>query len=110
MKILITSLKESLGDLADIDFQRRAWLSADGPEVSSFDELICQVFDDTGLSDVIDKPYLEDIVGRAAAARLRTLDRAVSEIDSDLPPAELILLPEMARIRELARQALEELD
>ena len=109
MKLLITNLKACLEQLADINFQRRVWLAEDGPEISSFDELIMQLFDDTGLSDVIDDPSLQDIVGRAAAARLRALDRAVSEIDSDIPPAKFISLPEMARIRELARQALEEL-
>lgn len=110
MKIFIANLKTCLRELADINFQRRAWFAGDGTEISSFDELISQLFDDTGLSDVIDDPSLQEIVGRAAADRLRDLDRAISEIDSDLPPAELILLPEMARIRELAQQALEELD
>lgn len=110
MKILMTHLKKCLREHADINFQRRAWFAGDGTEISSFDELISQLFDETGLSDVIDDPSLQDIVGKAAAARLRDLDRAVSEVDSDLPLAEFILLPEMARIRELAQQALEELD
>lgn len=109
-QLLIPSLKESLRDLADIEFQRRAWLSADGPEVSSFDELVCQVFDDTGLSDVIDEPGLEGLVGKDVAASLRALDLAVSKIDATVPPAELVMLPEMAEIRDLARCALGNLE
>jgi hypothetical protein len=109
-QILIPELKESLRDLSDFEYQRRVWLSPDGPEFSSFDELVCQVFDDTGLSHVIDKPALEELVGKDAAESLRALNRAASKLEATIPPAEFIMLPEMARLAELACRAPEDLE
>jgi hypothetical protein len=107
MNVNTTNLKLCLTELSDIDFQRRAWLAASGPEVSSFSELVSQLFDDTGLTDALEDARIEEAVGLEAAAKLRALDNAVAKIDQSLPPGALINLPAMVQIRELARQALE---
>jgi hypothetical protein len=42
--------------LADEAYQRQLWLAAGGPEVSSFTECISRLWDDSGLSDALDRP------------------------------------------------------
>lgn len=106
MKVNTHILKDCLVELADIEFQRRTWLANSGPEVSSFSELVSQLFDDTGLSDVIDSHNLQEFVGDAAANKLRMLDNAISKIDQSIEPNNLIVLPEMAEIRVLAKEVL----
>lgn len=107
MKLYTENLKESLDALADIEFQRRSWFASAGPEISSFTELVCRAFDDTGLGDILDDPWLQEAIGEVAADKLRALHHAISRIDDRLGPDEVFALPEMTEIRLLARQALD---
>ena len=108
--INVVKLRGSLRELADLEFQRRAWLAAEGPIVSSFSEMVSQVFDDSGLSDSIDAdrcpPELEDEAFRA----LKNLDRAVSVVDQSLGPEAQLEAPRMEEVRRLARAALDLLE
>jgi hypothetical protein len=45
-------LKWGLEDLSDREAHELIWLGNSATEVSSFEEAVCQTFDDSGLSDV----------------------------------------------------------
>jgi hypothetical protein len=95
---------DSLQELRDEKYQRRAWLSSSGPEISSFVEAICGLFDDSGLGDALDK---EEVVFTGEIDRLlRELRQAVQATDQALPPAQLIIDKKMVAIRELATMLL----
>ena len=48
-------VKEALAELADTSYQRRVWLASAGPVVGSFDEAVCQLYDDSGLGDALER-------------------------------------------------------
>lgn len=109
MVFYITPLKECLIALSDESFQCRVWLGQSPAEQSSFAELACQTFDDTGLGDALRNPAADSILG-AAAATLRELHQAIDWVDGHLPTDELIRSPAMQNVRKLALRALQELE
>jgi hypothetical protein len=98
---------EALGPLSSEEFQRRVWVQGIGPEVSDLSEAICQLFDDTGLSDLLEKdrpifnPQLDD--------KFKALSRAIDCIDRSLGPAEMVAHPKMREIRTLSAGLIREL-
>jgi hypothetical protein len=103
----IEKLKNCLSQLADLEYQRAAWLSAEGPVVSSFSELVSQAFDDTGLSKEINQDEAPGELNRETFAALKRLDRAVSQVDQSQSPEALLEDPCVENVRKLARRALD---
>jgi len=108
-KIYLSELVKSLEQLADREFQERAWLAENGPEISSFSEQVMQTFDDTGLSHAMDKGSVENEIGVDAARALKELDEAIGKVDDELPPKELLDHASMQRVRDYAQRALQRL-
>lgn len=106
MMVNVKQLIEALRDLADAEYQRRAWLASEGPVVSSFDEQACQVFDDTGLSPALDTGRRPPELSEQAFAALKDLGLAVSRVEQGAPPERLLEDPRVAKVRELAARAL----
>jgi hypothetical protein len=102
MKQLVRALLE----LSDVEFQRRAWLASEGPEVSSFSEQVCQTFDDTGLSDLLDSGECPPELDERTFAILKDLDSAVSRVDQSASPERLLQDPRVKDVREIATRAL----
>ena len=98
-------LYRCLGELADAEFQERAWVRGLGDEVSSFAELVCQTFDDTGVSDAVDDGSLSDDVGDELAQILIRLDAAVDRVDSNSPPDVMVKSEPMRLVRALSLEA-----
>ena len=99
---------DSLRELADESIQRRRWLAPGGPEVSSFAEAFCQLFDDTGLGDAIQKkkPIFEPETDEG----LLHLEGLLRSIDQDLPPSTIIESRQMQRVRYAAIAVLQKID
>jgi hypothetical protein len=72
---------ECLKELADESFQRRVWLASSGPEVSSFDEAVCGLFDDSGLGRSLETQ--SPIFNAAIDKSLGELDSLVTEACGD---------------------------
>jgi hypothetical protein len=102
--ISVTNVLECLQELADEKFQHRVWAVSSGPEVSSFSEAICGLFDDTGLGDAIDRG--QDVFGKEADNLLWLIGREAAQIDRRWSPEQLLSSEQLRRIRELAAQAL----
>ena len=101
--ISATAVVECLRELSDEHLQRRVWLASSGPEVSSFEEAICGLFDDTGLGDAIDGG--QDVFGREADNLLWLIGRKAAQIDRRWSPEQVLASEQLQQIRELAAQA-----
>lgn len=100
---------ESLHELSDEAFQRRVWLASSGPEISSFDEAISGLFDDTGLDSLLDGPEQPPVFSREVYDGLRQLRNLVSKAARPfqaLPPSTRIDDPRMRDIRAAAANIL----
>jgi hypothetical protein len=96
---------ESLHELSDEAFQRRVWLASSGPEISSFDEAISGLFDDTGLDSILDAPERPPVFSTEVYDGLRQLRNLVdkaSQAFHALPPSMRIDDPRMRDIRASA--------
>ena len=105
MKTLIhhADVIDGLCQFASEAEQRRLWLSAGG-EVSSFVEAYCGLFVDSCIEDVLDSGETE--FGAEADQMFRDLDALLLEIDDGRPQERVIADPKMAKVRELASEAL----
>ena len=105
---VITRLQE----LADEDFQRRVWLARTGPEVSSYDEAICGLFDDTGLNRQLEKGnsiiFTSEIDD--SLRQLRKLTTEGADVFQYMPPLEVIEHQLMRQIRCVASKVLAQMD
>lgn len=104
--INMKQLIEALQEFSDAEFQRRAWLASEGSVVSSFSEQVCQTFDDTGLSDVLDAHDCPPELDEQTFATLKDLDSAVALVDHAAPPERLLQDPRVQDVREIAARAL----
>jgi hypothetical protein len=74
--------------------------------VSSFSEQVCQAFDDTGLSEVVDDSACPAGLTQDAFVALKDLARAVTRVDVSAPPEELLAAATVEAVREKAALAL----
>jgi hypothetical protein len=103
--ILKTKVIEGLQELSDEAFQRRVWLASSGPEVSSFDEAICGLFNDSGLDSLLESSERPSVLTDDVYDGLRELSRLVGRAArtlSSLPPIAVIEHPKMREIRAIA--------
>jgi len=103
-------LLECLRKLSDLDFQKRVWTGESVAEMSSFSELVCQTFDDTGLSDAQDEGCVSDELGTELSILIHDLDGSIVAVDSGLLPLDLIESPAMVQVRKLAGQICDALE
>ena len=104
-------LRKVLGVVADIgdrEFQERVWIRGEGPEVSSFDEIMCTLFDDSQLDALIDECrslglHKEGIDGLAG---LRDALNAYPDREDRSSDAEIVRDPKWIEITERANEVL----
>ena len=104
---VVTSLRE----LADESTQRRLWLASEGPEISSFTEAVCQLFDDTGLGDDLEKrvPVFSPEVDTALSHLGSLLGRIEARNITTTALIESIPMQEVRRIAAAILQSIEQL-
>lgn len=93
--------------MASFEEQRQLWLGHRKGEMSSFEETVCGIFDDSGLARAMDKGLLREKYGDEIAQQVEILRRLIHKIPSNLRPSDLIELPIMHQIRESAKSLLE---
>ena len=99
---------ETIAEISDKNFQERIWIKGIGPECSSFEEAICDFFDDGepilknykefGLTD---KQYEEVI--QLQNELQKYCDKTPEIVDNK----EVLEDPEWAKIRKIAKEVLE---
>jgi hypothetical protein len=93
----------SLEELGHRELQERLWLSTSG-DVSSFEEAVCQLFDDSGLAERLAKGPA--VFSEQTDALLCELSDCLLGINANRPPMDIIYDPALGRIRHLALRAL----
>lgn len=95
---------ECLQELSDQKFQQEVWLSTGGDKVSSFVEVVEQLFTDSGLGDELEKGTAG--LGREVEDNLMLLDQELSKINRKQQALEIIKDPRMESIRNIAAKIL----
>jgi hypothetical protein len=98
--------------IADQEYQERVWLRGEGPQVDSWDEMICRFFDDYDGDNFVDNHMATAGLSERQQQSLRALRDALnaySERIGDNCPLQTILNdPDWQSIRDLtAKQTLQ---
>jgi hypothetical protein len=96
---------DTLRELSDASFQERVWLRCESGEMSSPSETVNQLFDDSGLVDLLERDAA--FSGEADVA-LRRLGALADTIDFEQPIEDLLVDTRWLELRQLAAQALSE--
>ena len=106
-RVIVFAVMDSLRELSDIAYQQRVWLASSGPEIASFTEAVCHLFNDSGLGDALEKSGVS--FSMETDSRLRLLRSMLSKIDSRRAPSDIIAEPRMQQVRVLAKALLGEI-
>jgi hypothetical protein len=98
---------EALFELSDSSFQERVWLSQLGSEISSPGETVNQLFDDSGLGDLLSSGSVFSI---KADFILRQMGVLIDTIDFEQSIEVLLVDKKWLEIRSLADKALNEIN
>ena len=79
-----------LRDLSDTEQQRQTWLNMNGGDLPPPGELVCQLFDDTGLDEELE---IGTAISPECDVVLRELGRKLDDIDFDQPTRMLLKDP-----------------
>lgn len=101
----IQEIVECLAQLADTEFQERVWVRGEGPEVSSFDEVVCQLLDDSGLGDLLDHERGAAVLGSEAEEELQQLRTLMDGIPEGLNAPLVLSHPDWKEIVGVAQRA-----
>ena len=108
--IWLSGLLSTIREIGDESFQERVWLKGCGPEVSSYEEVMCRFFDDYAIENVIDVEWRAlglTVRQREGLISLRdALDIFGNSVRETPEPTTILSDPRWHSIRELARNTL----
>ena len=96
-----------LRELTDTEQQKRSWLDQDGTEFPSPEEIVCQLFDDSGLDEVLEAG---EAFSPECDALLRELSRKVANVRLDQPASSLLEGHAWREIGSMAKVALRKIE
>ncbi len=103
-KLILIGFLETIGWIANKDYQRRVWIRGEGPEASNFDEAVCWFSSDA--DEIIDK-YKEFGLTESQHEILKDFrDQFDAFSSNNYWPPEFIDTPEWDRIVEMANNVL----
>jgi hypothetical protein len=97
-------IRECLKEFSDKSYQERVWMASSGPEISSFTEACCQLFDDSGLNTAYNKG--EQVYGEPIDSLLKNFGAMLDSIQERRPPMEIIDDEKMVPVRKMAAHIL----
>jgi hypothetical protein len=97
---------DTLRELSDASFQTRVWVRCEN-EISSPTEAVNQLFDDSGLGDLLEG---ELVFSEKADLLLKELSRHVDTINFEQPIEELLSDDRWPKLRQLAADAMSEVN
>jgi hypothetical protein len=108
-KLWISKILEVLDEFSSQEFQERVWLNGQGPEVSSYEEAMCRLFDDLGFSEIIDVEWRQVGLSESAVIIMRIFRDKLLEFDNDVPeiprPQDVLDRASWQNIRDAAFEA-----
>ena len=98
---------DALRELSDERTQRALWTASEGPDVSSFEECVCRLYDDSGLDRELDRGsvYSPDV-----DEGLRRLGGILAKVDAARTPEEVLADPLITQVRFEATDLLHRLN
>ncbi len=103
-KQIIEAFMNNVKYISDKEYQRRAWIKGEGPKATSFDETVCNFFQDG--DGIIDK-YQEFELTESQYEILKDFrDQFDAFSSNNYWPPEFIDTPEWDRIVEMAKNVL----
>ena len=100
MRVIHELVEDGLRELADEADQGRLWTASTGPEVSSFTECVCRLFDDSGLVDELDRG--REVYTQEIDQNLVDLRRLLRRVDDTRAPEAILEDPVVTEARSLA--------
>ena len=100
------TLCENLRELASRDLQEEIWLGNRENRMSSFEEAVCGVFDDAGLTRAIDTGFLQRTFSQEVHQRATELSDLVTLLPDKASPQDIIDHPRMNKVRSVASELL----
>ncbi len=97
-------IRRQLKHLSDKSYQERVWTASSGPEVSSFTEAVCQLYDGTGLDIAYKKG--EQVYGEKIDNLLKNLGAMLDGISERRPAIQIIEDEKMIPVRKTAAHIL----
>ena len=100
-------IHEALQELSDESYQRRVWMASSGPEVSSYTEAVCMLFDDSGLDLRLESG---EAFGGSIDSLLKQLGVLLDGVPSNRAPLDIINDERMVDVRKLASRILKSIE
>lgn len=100
-------VEDALRELSDEQRQRELWLAESGPEVSSLEECIARLWNDSGLGPALEGEAT--VYSPQIDAHLRDLRRVLARVDPWRPPLKILSDPMLHSARSAASSVLVEL-
>jgi hypothetical protein len=97
-------LFDNLLELSDKDLQEALWLGKVKGQLSTFPELISQIFDGTGLAEEIDENTLGNQYSKGFCEKAIELRNLVNDLPYNISSQKLIDHPDMPRVRLVSKQ------
>ncbi len=107
MRVVHDTVIDALRELADKGYQSSLWTASEGPEVSSFAECVCRLFDDSGLGDELESG---DVYAPDIDQDLRSLKCNLARVDGTRTPEAILEDPRLAQARSAASAILRRLN
>lgn len=106
MSVFNTLIRDALSELADTAYQERVWAGHSPTEMSSFDECVERLFDDSGLAIALDQGTVYAV---EVDDLLRELGTVVGSVRADGDVEDLLRDPALVQCRSLAARILDAL-
>lgn len=112
--VWIRKIASVIREFSSKEYQDRVWVKGLGPEVSSYEEAMCKLFDDLGFSRLIDVEWRQVGLNESQIAELKKFREKLLNFDKDVPeiprPKDIIERSSWNQICECASKALESLE
>jgi hypothetical protein len=106
---VLCNLVHQVGLVGDREFQDRIWVRSAGPEWSTFDEVVAQIFDDSRIDDMVRGIAAAQGMTREQVAALKEFAEVYwAFVEAHPGPADdalLISLPEWGKVVDAAAKA-----
>jgi hypothetical protein len=107
--VWISYVLRVIEEFSSREFQERVWLNGFGPEVSSYEEAMCKLFDDYRFSELIDAEWKQVGLSEPQLTELRNFRDRILEFDKGIPevpkPTDVLGRAAWADIRGYALKA-----
>lgn len=107
LSIVVNNIYNDIKEISDIEMQKECWLGKNESYISSYDEVMCRLFDDNDFDSFIDKTskkicFSKEII--TELAKLRILLNSYIEKETD---EEIISDIEWHKITDQAKKIIE---